>query len=173
MVTPEPTSRRIVLAGAGTAAGLALLFAYPTSLNRSAAPAHSPGAGASGGTGATGGTGTGGTGTGGTGTGGTGSTAGTSGGTSGGRFTGDAVDTRWGPVQVEITVEGGKVVSARTVQVPANNSRDVEINDYAVPVLNQEAVQAGTADIDAVSGATVTSEGYISSLQSALDKAHL
>jgi uncharacterized protein with FMN-binding domain len=157
MVTPEPTSRRIVIAGAGTAAGLALLFAYPTSLNRSATPARTPGSGsasASGGTGATGGAG---------------STAGASAGT----FTGDAVDTRWGPVQVEITVEGGKVASVRTVQVPANNTRDVEINDYAVPILNQEAVQAGTADIDAVSGATVTSEGYIGSLQSALDKAHL
>jgi uncharacterized protein with FMN-binding domain len=155
MVTREPTTRRIVIAGAGTAAGLALLFAYPTSLNRSTAPGRSPGPAGASGSGAAGPTG-----------------AGLAAGTSGGTFTGDAVDTRWGPVQVEITVEGGTVVSARTVQVPANNSRDVEINDYAVPILNQETVRAGSADIDAVSGATVTSEGYIGSLQSALDKAH-
>jgi uncharacterized protein with FMN-binding domain len=161
MVTPEPTTRRIVMAGAGTAAGLALLFAYPTSLNRSTTPGRLPG---SAGAGATGGAGL---------PGSAGATGGSLAGTSGGSFTGDAVDTRWGPVQVEITVRGGKVVSAKTVQVPANNGRDVEINDYAVPILNQEAVQAGSADIDAVSGATVTSDGYISSLQSALDKAHL
>jgi uncharacterized protein with FMN-binding domain len=151
MVTPDPRSRRIVLAGAGTAAGVALLFAYPTSLNRSSAPAGPPGSG----------------------TAPSGTSSSAAGGSAGsGTFTGDAVDTRWGPVQVEITVQGGKIVSARTVQVPANNSRDVEINDYAVPILDQEAVQADSAGIDAVSGATVTSEGYIGSLQSALDQAH-
>ena len=162
MVTPDSSSRKIVLAGAGTAAGLALLFAYPTSLNRSSAPAGTP---ASGGTARSGGTAQ---------SGGTARSGGTAGnGAAGGTFTGEAVDTRWGPVQVEITVESGKITSARTVQVPANNSRDVEINDYAVPILNQETVQAGGAHIDAVSGATVTSDGYISSLQSAVDQAHL
>jgi uncharacterized protein with FMN-binding domain len=159
MVNLEPGSRRIALAGAGTAAGLALLFAYPTSLNRSATPAAG-GTSPSGRAAPPGGTAP---------SGGTGAAAGAAG---SGTFTGEAVDTRWGPVQVEITVKSGKIVSVRTVQVPANNSRDVEINDYAVPVLNQEAVRAGSADIDAVSGATVTSDGYIGSLQSALDQAH-
>jgi uncharacterized protein with FMN-binding domain len=83
------------------------------------------------------------------------------------------VNTRWGPVQVEITVSGGRIVSARTVQQPNGNRRDDEINGYALPVLSQEAVQAQSANIDSVSGATVTSEGYIGSLQSALDSAHL
>jgi uncharacterized protein with FMN-binding domain len=88
-------------------------------------------------------------------------------------YTGDAVDTRWGPVQVQITVAGGKVTAAQAVQYPNNNGRDVEINSYALPVLSQEAVQKQSAQIDTVSGATVTSDGYLQSLQSALDQAHL
>ncbi len=56
---------------------------------------------------------------------------------------------------------------------PSGNFRDQEINSYAVPILNQEVVQAQSAQIDAVSGATVTSDGYIQSLQSAIDQAHL
>jgi uncharacterized protein with FMN-binding domain len=161
VVTPDAGARRILVVGLTTAAGVAMLFAYPTSLNRSAPSAGTPartGAGSS---------------TGGTGSGTAGSGTAGSGTASSGTVTGDAVDTRWGPVQVEITVVGGRVAAARTLQVPDRNRADVEINDYAVPVLNQEAVQAGSAEIDAVSGATVTSEGYIASLQSALDKAHL
>ncbi len=88
-------------------------------------------------------------------------------------YTGDAVDTRWGVVQVQITVQNGKITKADAVQFPQNNGRDVEINSYAVPQLNSEAVAAGNAQIDAVSGATVTSDGYIQSLQSAVDQAHL
>jgi len=85
-------------------------------------------------------------------------------------LTGDSVDTRWGPVQVRITVSGGTVTAAQAVVYPLNNPRDQEINAYAVPTLNQEAVDAGSASIDMVSGATYTSEGYIQSLQSALDQ---
>lgn len=88
-------------------------------------------------------------------------------------YTGDAVDTRWGPVQVQITVQGGTITSAEAVVYPTQNHRDVEINSRAVPVLEQEAVQAQSADIHMVSGATVTSEGYRSSLQSAIDRANL
>lgn len=84
--------------------------------------------------------------------------------------TGDSIDTRWGPVQVKITVTGGKITSATAVDYPTSNGRDQEINSYAVPTLEQETVAAGNASIDMVSGATYTSEGYISSLQSALDK---
>jgi uncharacterized protein with FMN-binding domain len=88
-------------------------------------------------------------------------------------YTGNAVDTRLGPVQVQITVTGGKVTAAQAVQYPNGNGRDVEINSYALPVLSQEAVQKQSAQIDTVSGATVTSDGYLQSLQSALDQAHL
>lgn len=88
-------------------------------------------------------------------------------------YTGSAADTRWGVVQVRITVQNGKITKAEAVQYPQNNGRDIEINTYAVPQLNSEAVAAGNAQIDAVSGATVTSDGYIQSLQSAVDQAHL
>lgn len=88
-------------------------------------------------------------------------------------YTGDAVDTQWGVVQVQIKVQGGKITDAQAVQYPQNNGRDLEINSYAVPQLNTEAVQANSGRIDAVSGATVTSGGYIQSLQSAVDQAHL
>ena len=67
----------------------------------------------------------------------------------------------------------GKVTAARVLQVPWNDHRDQEINGAAVPVLNEEAVAAQAADIDMVSGATYTSQGYIGSLQSALDQAGL
>jgi uncharacterized protein with FMN-binding domain len=83
------------------------------------------------------------------------------------------VQTRWGPVKVTITVANGKVTAADAVEVPSGNPRDDEINSYAVPVLNQEVLDAQNAGIDTVSGATVTSDGYIQSLQSALDAAHL
>jgi uncharacterized protein with FMN-binding domain len=88
-------------------------------------------------------------------------------------YTGDAVSTRYGDVQVRIRVKNGKVTSAKVTQVPWGNGRDQQINSYAVPVLNQEAVASQSASIDMVSGATYTSQGYIGSLQSALDQAHL
>ncbi|MDN3288403.1 FMN-binding protein [Streptomyces thermocarboxydus] len=84
--------------------------------------------------------------------------------------TGDVAQTQYGPVQVRITVSGGKITKAEAVQAPKGGQSD-QITSNAVPKLNQAAVQAGTADIDAVSGATYTSEGYKESLQSALDKA--
>jgi uncharacterized protein with FMN-binding domain len=85
--------------------------------------------------------------------------------------TGTAADTIYGPVQVQITVKNGKVTAAQAVQYPQDSPRDQQINSYAIPVLNQEAVSASSASIDAVSGATYTSGGYVTSLQSALDKA--
>ncbi|HEY2298395.1 MAG TPA: FMN-binding protein [Jatrophihabitans sp.] len=89
-------------------------------------------------------------------------------------YTGDSVDTQYGPVQVRITVSGGKVTAAQAVVYPTEDPRDQQINAYAIPTLNQEAVAAArSAQIDMVSGATYTSDGYIQSLQSALDKAGL
>ncbi|KUN94751.1 FMN-binding protein [Streptomyces resistomycificus] len=85
--------------------------------------------------------------------------------------TGDAAKTQYGAVQVRITVAGGKITKAETVQAPKGGQSD-QITANAVPKLNQAAVAAGTADIDAVSGATYTSAGYKQSLQSALDKAN-
>ena len=84
--------------------------------------------------------------------------------------TGDTVDTRWGPVQVRIAITSGKITSATAVQFPNGNGRDQEINAAAIPTLQQETVSANSANIDMVSGATYTSNGYITSLQSALSK---
>ncbi|MBY8872802.1 FMN-binding protein [Micromonospora sp. PLK6-60] len=96
-----------------------------------------------------------------------------SGSSSGGTVTGSVAQTRWGPVQVRITVSGGKITDVTAVRVPDGNFRDQQINDYAVPILRQEAIAAQSAQIDTVSGATVTSDGYRESLQAAIDAAHL
>lgn len=88
-------------------------------------------------------------------------------------YTGAVASTQWGPVQVRITVLGGKVTRAQAVQYPQGNSNDAQINGNALPILDQEVVQKQSASIDAVSGATVTSGGYLQSLQSAIDQAHL
>lgn len=89
------------------------------------------------------------------------------------KVTGDVASTEWGPVQVELTVAGGKITGVAVPQYPNGNGRDEEINQYALPILVQETLQAQSADIDMVSGATVTSDGYVRSLQSALDQAGL
>ena len=85
--------------------------------------------------------------------------------------TGEVAQTQWGPVQVQLTLDSGKITAVNVVQYPNGNHRDVEINDYALPILIDETVKAQNAQIDMVSGATVTSDGYIRSLQSALDQA--
>ncbi|MFJ8809386.1 FMN-binding protein [Streptomyces sp. NPDC102490] len=87
-----------------------------------------------------------------------------------GTVTGDAADTQYGPVQVRLTLNGGKITKAEAVQAPEGGQSD-RVTADAVPKLNRAAVAAGSADIDAVSGATYTSAGYAKSLQSALDKA--
>lgn len=88
-------------------------------------------------------------------------------------ITGNAATTVWGPVQVLITVAGGKVLGVTAVEYPWTNPMDQRINISAIPQLNQEALAAGSAKIDMISGATYTSQGYVTSLQSALDKAGL
>ena len=90
-----------------------------------------------------------------------------------GTFTGNRVDTQWGPVRVRIVVRNGKITKATAIEFPNDNHHDQEINSWAVPQLQEATVRANSARIDSLSGATVTSGGYISSLQSALDKAHL
>ncbi len=88
-------------------------------------------------------------------------------------YTGDEVSTEWGIVQVEITVENGKITASDAIQYPNSNHKDQEINAYAVPLLNTATVETQNASIDSISGATVTSDGYVQSLQSAIDQATL
>ncbi len=93
--------------------------------------------------------------------------------TSGGTFTGSAVNTRWGPVQVQITVANGTITDVTVPVYPTSDQRDIEINSQALPILIQETIDGQSAQIDMVSGATVTSVGYIQSLQEAIDQANL
>jgi uncharacterized protein with FMN-binding domain len=173
--------RRIVTAFAATVSAVVLLFSYSTSTGgsstqatTSATSSAAAGQGSTAGGSAAGSSSAGGSSAGSSsGQAATGQTSTGSTSSSSGKFTGDAVDTRWGVVQVEVTVQDGKVTAADAVQVPSGNHRDEEINAYAVPVLNQEVLDAQSAGIDTVSGATVTSDGYVQSLQSALDAAHL
>jgi uncharacterized protein with FMN-binding domain len=85
--------------------------------------------------------------------------------------TGRSVDTPYGPVKVRITLHGNDITDAHAVRYPQGTPQDQQINGWAIPQLDQEAVNADSASIDVVSGATYTSEGYAQSLQSALDKA--
>ncbi len=85
---------------------------------------------------------------------------------------GGVVDTQYGPVQVEITVRRARIAKAHTLQHPSGDGQTDQINSYAVPQLNRETMAVQSAQIDTVSGATFTSEGYRQSLQSALDAAH-
>jgi len=85
--------------------------------------------------------------------------------------TGEVVQTQWGPVQVELTVSGGSIAQVSVLQYPNDNGTDQQISSYALPILIQETMDAQSAHIDMVSGATYTSHGYLQSLQSALDQA--
>ncbi len=85
---------------------------------------------------------------------------------------GTAEQNQYGTVQVTLVVTGNKVTGA-IVTAPQDNPRSASINAYAVPILRSETLQAQSANIDAVSGATYTSESYIGSLQAALTAAHL
>jgi uncharacterized protein with FMN-binding domain len=85
--------------------------------------------------------------------------------------TGDAISTRYGNVQLKVTISGGKITNVQPVQLPSNDPKSSEISSFAAPQLQQSALTKQSASIDAVSGATYTSDGYKTALQSALDKA--
>ena len=86
---------------------------------------------------------------------------------------GSAAGTRYGPVQVRVTIRSHRLVAVTALVYPSSEGRDREISAFALPKLEQEAIAAQSAGIDTVSGATFTSDGYKHSLQSALDAAHL
>ena len=105
------------------------------------------------------------------GTGGGGTASGAPGSTASGTLTGDLVRTRFGDVQVQITLKNGKITDVLALQLPTHG-RSGSISQAVEPMLHDEALQAQNARIDIVSGATYTSEAYAESLQSALDQAH-
>lgn len=85
-------------------------------------------------------------------------------------ITGSAAQTRYGAVQVAVTFSGGRIVDVITVQAPDGTPESRRHSAEALPVLRQEALDAQSAQIDTYSGATYTSEGYRTSLQSAIDQ---
>ena len=144
--------RRIVIWLASTITIVVLLFGYHTSTNKSTSAATVPSAGAPTTTSSP-------------------QDSSSSNSSNIKTYTGSVAQTRWGPVQVKITVQDGKVTKVTVLQQPNGNRRDQEINDQALPILIDETISAQSAKIDMVSGATVTSEGYLQSLQAAIDEA--
>lgn len=90
-----------------------------------------------------------------------------------GTFDGNTASTRWGPVQVRIVVKDGKIVAASALQSPSGDSRSRSISQQAIPYLVQETLAAQSDQISGVGGASYTSNGWYTSLQSALKKAGL
>lgn len=118
--------------------------------------------------GATGASGTGASGTGSSGTGSSGSTS-----TAAGTYKGTAVQTRFGAVQVQITVASGKITDVTALQLTDDDRKSVQISNRAAPLLRSEVLSAQSADVQTISGATVTSNAYLTSLQAAIDAANL
>jgi hypothetical protein len=85
-------------------------------------------------------------------------------------ISGHVANTVYGPVQIQLVMRNGKIVKVAVLRQPMNTINDIRIGDFAFPKLIGETLATQTAKIDAVSGASYTSAGYIQSLQSALDK---
>ena len=85
---------------------------------------------------------------------------------------GPVASNEYGDVQVRVTMQGGRIVDVQALQLPEDRSRSASISNYSGPILRREALQAQSAHIHVVSGATYTSESYAESLQGALDKAN-
>lgn len=90
-----------------------------------------------------------------------------------GSFTGDVVDAYYGNIQVQTVIQGGKITDVQFLQYPSDRSHSVMINQYAMPLLKSEAIQAQNANVNIVSGATDSSQAFVQSLQSALNKAKM
>jgi uncharacterized protein with FMN-binding domain len=88
-----------------------------------------------------------------------------------GTYTGNVADAQWGVVQIQTVIKNGKITSVQFLQYPNDRNRSVEINSYADPILVNEAIQAQSAQVDIVSGATDSSDAFIQSLSNALSQA--
>ena len=88
-----------------------------------------------------------------------------------GTYTGSVADAFYGPLQVQVTISGGKVSNIQFLQSPNDRSESIQINEQADPMLSQEAIQAQSAQVNIVSGATQTSQAFVQSVQSALSQA--
>ena len=91
--------------------------------------------------------------------------------TPGNVITGPVAHNKWGDVQVRVTLSAGRIEDVQAVRLPGDNSHSVALSREAAPRLRTEVLRAQSADVDLVSGATLTSESYLASLQGALDTA--
>jgi uncharacterized protein with FMN-binding domain len=88
-----------------------------------------------------------------------------------GTYTGDTFDAFYGNIQVQVVISGGKLTDVRFLQYPSDRRTSIEINTQAMPMLRQEAIQAQSANVQVISGASDSSSAFIQSLGSALQKA--
>jgi uncharacterized protein with FMN-binding domain len=88
-------------------------------------------------------------------------------------YQGTTVQTRFGAVQVQVTVSGGTITDVTPLQLTDDDRKSIQISNRAAPLLRTEVLAAQSAGVQTISGATVTSNAYLSSLQAALDAAHL
>jgi uncharacterized protein with FMN-binding domain len=88
-----------------------------------------------------------------------------------GTVTGSPVQIRWGTVQVQVTISGGAITDVTALQLPTGDRHSAQISQRAETELRSSALQAQSAQITVLSGATYTSLAYARSLQSALDQA--
>jgi uncharacterized protein with FMN-binding domain len=163
--TLNPIPPRAIVAIAATALGLVLIFSFKTPdqppLRSAGAPASvsnaAPGPSGAGPSGAVG------------------RKNPTPGPTSNGgsiTVTGDEEPNQFGDVQVQVTFSAGRITEVKALQLPYDRARSAQISQFVEPYLREEALQAQSAQIDLISGATYTSISYARSLQSAIDKAH-
>jgi uncharacterized protein with FMN-binding domain len=90
-----------------------------------------------------------------------------------GSFTGAVIPTQFGDIQVRVVISAGRVTDVSALQMPTDRARSAEITQYVTPVLHDEVIQAQSAHIDVISGATFTSEAYAESVNDALRQDHL
>ena len=91
----------------------------------------------------------------------------------GGTYAGSVVQTRFGAVQVQITVKAGAITEVEALQLTDDDRKSVQISNRAAPLLRSEVLAAQSADVQTIGGATVTSDAYLNSLQAAIDAANL
>jgi len=90
----------------------------------------------------------------------------------GGTYAGTAVETRFGTVQVQVTIKAGVITDVTALHLTDQEQRSVQISARAAPLLRSEVLSAQSANVQTIGGATYTSEAYLTSLQAALDAAH-
>ncbi len=155
----ESNASAVTTSAAGTAPSTGST-ANGTTESSASGSSSGTGAGSSSGTGSTSGTGS--------------SSSSTLGATAkaGGTYAGTAVETRFGTVQVQVTIKAGVITDVTALHLTDQEQRSVQISARAAPLLRSEVLSAQSANVQTIGGATFTSEAYLTSLQAALDAAH-